>query len=58
MQNKRVREIEGLAGLDNVSRLKKMLFYSKEICLLRMDLIQIWKTLHSDINVGLSYIVE
>ena len=58
LQRKWTREINGLTGLDYVSRLKNFGLHSIEGRLLRVDLIQIWKAFHSDIDVGLSDIFE
>ena len=51
LQRKWTREIDGLTGLDYVSRLKKIGLYSIKGRLLRIDLIQIWKAFHSDVDV-------
>ena len=45
-------------GLDYVSRLKKIGLYSIKGRLLRIDLIQIWKSFQCDIDVGLSALFE
>ena len=58
LQREWTREIIGLTGLDDVSRLKKIGLYSIKVPLLRIGLLQIWKEFYSDIDVGLSDIFE
>ena len=58
LQRKWTREIDGLTGLDYVCRFKKIGSYSIKGRLLNIDLIQIWKAIHSDVDVGLSDIFE
>ena len=58
LQRKWTRKMEGLTGLDYVSRLKKLVYIPLKGRLLRIDLIQIWKAFHSDIDDGLSDIFE
>ena len=58
LRRKRTREINGLTGLDYASRLQKIGLYSIKGRLLRIDLIQIWKAFHSDVDIGLSDIFE
>ena len=58
LQRKWNREINGLRGLDYVSRLKKICLHSIKGRMLRIDLIEIWNAFHSDIDVGLSDIFE
>ena len=58
-QSKWTRELNGLSGLDNVSRINKTGQYSIKGCVLRIELIKIWKKkIHSDIDVRFSDSLE
>ena len=52
------REIEGLAGLDYVTRLKTIGLYSIQGRLLRADIIKIWKSFNANVDVGISDMFE
>ena len=52
------REIAGIEGLDYVARLKAIGLYSVQGRLLRTDIIKIWKSFRSEIDVGLSDLFE
>ena len=58
LQRKWFRESVGMDGLDYVSRFEKIGLYSIKSRLLRIDLIQIWKSFQCDIDVRLSALFE
>ena len=58
VQRRWTRETIGMTGLDYQDRLKDMGLFSIYGRLLRADLIKIWKCFHSDVDVGLSTLLE
>ena len=58
LQRRWTREIDGLSGLDYISRLKDLGLFSVYGRLLRLDLIKIWRAFNSEVDVGLSGLFE
>ena len=58
LQRRWNREIDGIGNLEYVFRLKAIGLYSVQGRLLRSDLIKIWKSFNSEIDVGLSELFE
>ena len=58
LQRRWTREIVGIERLDYVSRLRAVGLFSVQGRLLRADMIKIWKSFKSEIDVGLSEVFE
>ena len=58
LQRRWTREIDGLGGLDYVTRLKTVGLYSIRGRLLRADLVKIWKAFNAEVDVGVAQLFE
>ena len=58
VQRRWTREIDGLAGLDYVTRLKTIGLYSIQGRLMRADMIKIWKAFNGEVDAGVKDMFE
>ena len=58
LQRRWTREVDGLANMDYVTRLKTLGLYSVAGRFLRNDIVKVWKCFHQEIDSGLSGVVE
>ena len=58
LQRRWTREIHGLSGMEYVDRLRSTGLFSIHGRLLRIDLVMVWKSFHSDVDLGLESLFE
>ena len=58
LQRRWTREVQGMVGLEYVTRLRRLGLFSIKGRLLRIDLVKIWKAFHADVDVGLRELFE